>query len=216
VSQYYFDLTMKSYKMHWKRFKTFIIYLHNDKNYFFNFFKKWVTCFTTFVITFDNVKLLIIIHLYNTKMLSIYFHSYLHILSITNNACLSTWTCYICIFMSTVFIWWSIWIVYVFFNVIIDTTIERETKKSIQYDHETLKQVNMVARESESINKTLGINSIEYLESSYMHIMLFSCLSWKPWASQLISIECNIIMIWNSELDLQGTLVIKTLWNMNL
>jgi len=63
------------------------------------------------------------------------------------------------------------------FYVKIDTTIERETEKSIQYDHETLKQVNMVAIKSESINKTLGINSIEYLESSYMHIMMFSCLS---------------------------------------
>jgi hypothetical protein len=186
------------------------------KTIFFNFFKKWVTCFITFAITFDNVKLLIIIHLYNTKMLFVYFHSYLPILSLTNNTCLSTWTCYICIFMSMVFIWWSIWIVYVFFYVKIDTTIQRETEKLIQYDHETLKQINMMARENESINKTLSINSIEHLESSYMHIMMFSCLSWEPWVSQLIWIKCNIIMIWNSELDLQGTLEIKTLWNMNL
>jgi hypothetical protein len=63
------------------------------------------------------------------------------------------------------------------FYVRIDITIRRKTEKSIQYDHETLKQVNIVARESESINKTLGINLIKYFESSYMHIMMFSCLS---------------------------------------
>lgn len=141
---------------------------------FFNFLKKWVmSCF----ITFDNFNLVVIIHLYNTKMLFFYLHSYLPILSLTNNTIPPTWTCYICLFMSMVFILWSIWIVYVFFNVKMDTTIQREIEKSIQCDHETLKQVNMVPRKNESINKTLGINWIKYLESSYMHIMMFSCLS---------------------------------------
>lgn len=143
-------------------------------------------CFITFVITFDNFKLLVIIHLYNTKMLFVYLHSYLPILSLTNNTCPPTWPWYICLFMSMLFMLWSIWIVCVFFNVKIDTTIQIEIKKSIQYDHETLKQINIVARENEPINKTLGINSIKYLESSDMHIMMFSCLSWKSWASQLI------------------------------
>jgi hypothetical protein len=137
------------------------------KTIFFNFLKKWVmSCFITFAITFDNFKLLVVIHLCNTKMLFFYLHSYLPILSLTNNTIPPTWTCYICLFMSMVFILWSIWIVYVFLNVKMDTTIQREIEKSIQYDHETLKQVNMVPRKSESINKTLGINSIKYLESS--------------------------------------------------